>query len=981
METEHETGNATLKLPELLASVLQSIDDIAKNILSHLRKESTKEPEPIPEPPAEAPPPPEPEPAFQVLHKRNDGFLGRDTELGTLLLMRKPQHRGRMALVGLGGVGKTELAVEFVYRIRDLSPKCSIYWFGPNELVNSEELDEFLKSDHDTSAVLVVDASKQLVDSPLVHRLEKLQQFQGTILFLARGYQTARLLADPRQVFELHRLGDDDAVVLLKKSITRQSLDSAREGELLSIVHSLSGLPRAIIQIASLLNHTGMTVCQFIDLYGKDEKLQLRLLGRAESVVNITDDDSVIARGTFDVKTFRNTYHDASGILFQLYFLGGTSIPRSLFSIDTLDLIVIMGVLKGHFLVFERDDAYNIHPMVYLALKASLDGRKGNDDDYDVNREKVWYRKILNAFSRKYPGVRDEDRGWWRGILDHILTEHDPTIQTVGYSIASIYLKESKYFFHKGFFSDALKASTSAKAHLPDPVPKDNLDVFEHHSELLRIFGRFSEAHKVLEQCLEGLSPVASVQKQSMEANLELIEPERGYESAVQKFGNIRNLKRDTKFSAPDFWKSENGYAMALICKGDFREAEVRCRGTLQAQTAKFGSSHEDVFTTAHILVRALFKNANFENATEQVNSVIKGREALLGQNHPDTLCSKALKVDILLSISSVMEDFQDAEEMLRDYSIALTKAFSENHPTVLSCQTSRAQALLSQGKFEDAHRMITNVLSAREKGPWKNPRVHPDTLNSKHQLAELLRVKEGYSKADILSKVVLEERTAKLTDGTMNGEDFHPDQLNSLQHRAIVLSLLGGHAEEAVSKIKLSLEGRQAILRPNHPDTLLNLTWHGEILRANLSHRKIPISQRSAELKTIEGFHKLAIDGLAGIFGQEHQHTLQCITNLAFAKNERGTSIGYAEAMALYEQVFSTNMKTIGALHPETLKSKIRFARAIRMADSGKATEAREMWKEAKDGFATIFGVDGYGTVMAQKEYEDFFVKTYPTP
>jgi hypothetical protein len=383
----------------------------------------------------------------------------------------KPKRRGRVALVGLGGIGKSELAVEFVYRLREMSPEISIFWFGPDELVNGQRLNEFISTDHDISAVLIVDASKQLADSPLIRRVEKLRDFSGTIIFLARSFQTGCLLADPREIYELHRLEEEASIALLRQSLSRQSLGFAREEQIREVVQTVACLPRAIIQAASLMNNTRMQVSQFLEMYQKDDEYQLRLFGRPESFLKIKDDDSVISRGVFDLKAFRNSYVDATGVLFQLYFLGGVSIPSSLFaSVDGLDLIIIMSVLKGHFLVFERDEAYNIHPLVYLAIKATVESKRPAEDAHDINREKVWHRKILHAFSRRYPGPDSEDRDWWRGTLDHIISGCDPKNDPAGSSVAAIHLKESKYFRRKGLLPEALKASSKAKQCLSDPM-------------------------------------------------------------------------------------------------------------------------------------------------------------------------------------------------------------------------------------------------------------------------------------------------------------------------------------------------------------------------------------------------------------------------------------------------------------------------------------------------------------------------------
>ena len=63
---------------------------------------------------------------------RNEHFVGRNDML-TWLCERVPPAKGkdrcqRTAIHGLGGIGKTQLAVEAAYRTRDQDPECSIFW-------------------------------------------------------------------------------------------------------------------------------------------------------------------------------------------------------------------------------------------------------------------------------------------------------------------------------------------------------------------------------------------------------------------------------------------------------------------------------------------------------------------------------------------------------------------------------------------------------------------------------------------------------------------------------------------------------------------------------------------------------------------------------------------------------------------------------------------------------------------------------------
>ena len=69
-----------------------------------------------------------------VPYERNRFFVGRDTFIAdlhnTFQSNTRPalQHHGRIALFGLGGIGKTQIALEFVYRSQ--SSYRRIYWIS-----------------------------------------------------------------------------------------------------------------------------------------------------------------------------------------------------------------------------------------------------------------------------------------------------------------------------------------------------------------------------------------------------------------------------------------------------------------------------------------------------------------------------------------------------------------------------------------------------------------------------------------------------------------------------------------------------------------------------------------------------------------------------------------------------------------------------------------------------------------------------------
>lgn len=319
------------------------------------------------------------------------------------------------------------------------------------------------------------------------------------------------------------------------------------------------------------------------------------------------------------------------------------------------------------------------------------------------------------------------------------------------------------------------------------------------------------------------------------------------------------------------------------------------------------------------------------------------------------------------------MNDFEEAENLLRVCLERLSAVLSTSHPLVLSCRSELALVSLGCGHYEVAEQTNRIVLAKRERGPWLEPTTHPDTLSSQHQLAEVLRLRDGCKAADALSERVLKERTAILTSGTLTGSDFHPDQLASLHQRAIILSGLKQHPL-ALEKIDLALTARKTILGDDHPDTLMSLTWKGEIMRVQL-HRYS--SEREQILDVIETLHKQALEGLSWIFGPEHQNTLQCATHLALLKTERGGS-STRETEDLYRQIYKTYQRTLGDLHAETLKSKGRYADTLRASSPANHVHAKKLWRETCSGFSKGYGPDAWVTVKAYREYEKF-LRTYP--
>jgi superfamily II DNA or RNA helicase len=61
--------------------------------------------------------------------EQNMRFLGRQDDVLKLEKMISSRDQTRkVAISGLGGVGKTQIALELAYRTRKNNPECSVFW-------------------------------------------------------------------------------------------------------------------------------------------------------------------------------------------------------------------------------------------------------------------------------------------------------------------------------------------------------------------------------------------------------------------------------------------------------------------------------------------------------------------------------------------------------------------------------------------------------------------------------------------------------------------------------------------------------------------------------------------------------------------------------------------------------------------------------------------------------------------------------------
>ena len=253
--------------------------------------------------------------AFWIVpFERNPRFTGRNLNLTQLVekLFAK-DYTSKIAITGLGRVGKTQVTLELLFQIREKDPDCLIIWIPAarmeslhqayantaeqlhiagwedekadvkrlvQQYLNKESRGQWLLVFNNADNInmwinkAVAGLQPQQGPPPLLNYLP--QSKQGAILFTTRDRKTAVKLAQ-QNVFELPAMEEEVAVQLLEKCLLRKDL-ILNQRDTNALLSQLTYLPLAIVQAASYINKNGITLREYLSLLAEQEEKVIELL-------------------------------------------------------------------------------------------------------------------------------------------------------------------------------------------------------------------------------------------------------------------------------------------------------------------------------------------------------------------------------------------------------------------------------------------------------------------------------------------------------------------------------------------------------------------------------------------------------------------------------------------------------------------------------------------------------------------------------
>ena len=366
-------------------------------------------------------------------YQRDPFFVGREEELQSLRSLLLPGNTATLtqAISGLGGIGKTHMSIEYVYRFqkeyeavlwlqadsreilvaecRRLAPELGIREREKTDQI-VQDVQRWLREHH--RWLLILDNAENPEEIirefvPTNHR--------GSVLVTTRVQHVEPLA----QTQVLSVFSEQEGVLFLLRrtkilafNVGLEQMDTVQYNEARQIWHIMGGLPLALDQAGAYILETGCTFSSYYEAYTRRRAELLRRRGKRY----VGHEMSVATTFSLAFGKIQERNALAANILRMCSLLYGEAIPEELFregvvlsnlaSTSSDDLNEALGILQDYSIVYRNRDIENIS--VHRLVQEVLQGEMG------VAGQQEWSKHVVLAVRLTFPSVEfDEEHSTW----------------------------------------------------------------------------------------------------------------------------------------------------------------------------------------------------------------------------------------------------------------------------------------------------------------------------------------------------------------------------------------------------------------------------------------------------------------------------------------------------------------------------------------------------------------------------------------
>jgi tetratricopeptide (TPR) repeat protein len=660
-------------------------------------------------------------PIWNIKHHRNPNFTGREEELKALRASLLAGETAALvqAITGLGGIGKTQLALEYAYRHG--GDYDAVWW------VRSE--DPLTLAGDYASLAARLDLPEKEEQQVIVDAVKEwLRLNPGWLLIfdnaedvkLTRGYippgNTGHVVITSRnpqwkgaaKPLPVKTLPVAEAIELLGKRTGQQDDATTKR-----LAEALGCLPLALEQAGAYIEACGCTLAHYLDLF---EKRQYDLMQEGEPSTEYPTTVATTWNLSFQSVEAENpaaaellrlcAFFAPDAIPLKMLIDGADELPESLAATvcDTFLLDKAVMALRKYSLVEVENEKLTIHRLVQAVVRHAL-----NKDAF-----KQWTGIAAHIVNASFSNESLDARTWsiCAPLLPHASTalSHTETIQFVS-------PETTRLLTNAGLYLQARAEYTQAKKMLERALAIDKVALGPNHPDVAI-----------------DLNNLGSVLKDQGDLAGAKTIFERALAIDEAAFG----------LDHPDVAIDLNNLGMVLKDQGDLAGAKALFERAINIGEAALGLDHPQVATFANNLGLVLQAQGDLTNAKILLERALAIDEAALGPNHPKV----AIRLNNLGMVLQAQGDLAGAKALFERALAIDEAALGLDHPQVASFANNLGMVLQAQGDLAGAKALFERALAIDEAALGPN---HPSVAIRLNNLGSVLKAQDDLAGAKAL--------------------------------------------------------------------------------------------------------------------------------------------------------------------------------------------------------------------------------------
>ncbi|KAF1360965.1 TPR-like protein, partial [Lizonia empirigonia] len=641
------------------------------------------------------------------------------------------KHRQKVvAVYGLGGIGKTQLAVEFARKHHHRFS--AVFWLDGSSKASLEQsfVDVAQRLPRDE---LTADGAARLSEAAVeadvavreCQRWLTMPSNRHWLLIIdnvdrdhyhyndpqAYNVQTYFPHADHGSILitsrlpSLQRLGAGVKVGTVAAEQARAILENnaGRVVEDAEVVFELlHGLPLALTQAGSYMRETNASASTYAKHYSRTwERL---MESEARFPREEYGDRSVLTTWTISYTQVQRESEKAAWLLKLWGFLDSGEVWYELIAAGS-DLAAEMDVPAWLLAVAENELAYG-DAMGLLSRYSLAEGREGTDSHSMHSVLHRWCRYL----------TKDEEEQHELGCLAVGLVASNVSSE----SEAEFWKKRKRVMAHVQMYQRALQGKEKAWG----PEHTSTLHTVNNLGILYKNLGRLDEAENMFQRALQGYEKAWGPEHTStldtvnnlgiLYKNLgRLDEAENMFQRALQGYEKAWGPEHTSTLD------TVNNLGNLCVDLGRLDEAEKMYQRALQGYEKAWGPEHTSTLDTVNNL-GILYKNlGRLDEAEQMYQRALQGFEKAWGPEHTSTLDT----VNNLGNLCVDLGRLDEAEKMFQRALQGKEKAWGPEHTSTLDTVNNLAGLYMKLGRLDEAEKMYQRALAGYAKS------VHPDNL------------------------------------------------------------------------------------------------------------------------------------------------------------------------------------------------------------------------------------------------------------